>query len=117
MAYGTPPRGLQITLGTETNPVLVDTIVMANLGYFQLKANPGAWILRLRQGRSADIYDIVSHEGSDTPPNSTDIKVLIGSFQSHVMKLKVSKKPGKAQEELLADDADINSGLWSSIAK
>lgn len=36
----------------------VDTIVMANLGYFQLKANPGAWLLRLRQGRSADIYSI-----------------------------------------------------------
>lgn len=56
---GSPPRGLQITLGTESRPVIVDTIVMANLGYFQLKANPGAWILRLRQGRSADIYDIV----------------------------------------------------------
>lgn len=58
---GSPPRGLQITLGTERNPVKVDTIVMANLGYFQLKANPGAWILRLRQGRSADIYDIVGY--------------------------------------------------------
>lgn len=56
---GSPPRGLQITLGTERQPVKVDTIVMANLGYFQLKANPGAWLLRLRQGRSAEIYDIV----------------------------------------------------------
>ena len=59
---GNPPRGLQITLGTETQPVVVDTIVMANLGYFQLKANPGAWLLRLRQGRSADIFDIVRLE-------------------------------------------------------
>lgn len=59
---GNPPRGLQITLGTEHHPVMVDTIVMANLGYFQLKANPGAWILRLRQGRSADIFDIVRLE-------------------------------------------------------
>lgn len=58
-SLGSPPRGLQVTLGTETNPVQVDTIVMANLGYFQLKANPGAWILRLRQGRSAELYDIV----------------------------------------------------------
>lgn len=56
---GSPPRGLQITLGTESQTVIVDTIVMANLGYFQLKANPGAWILRLRQGRSSEIYDIV----------------------------------------------------------
>ena len=116
-AFGTPPRGLQITLGTETNPVIVDTIVMANLGYFQLKANPGAWVLRLRQGRSADIYEIVSHEGTDTPQNSADIKVLISSFQSHVMKLKVNKKPDMIHEELLADANEGSSGIWSSIAK
>lgn len=59
---GSPPRGLQITLGVESKPVMVDTIVMANLGYFQLKANPGVWLLRLRQGRSADIYDIVRYK-------------------------------------------------------
>lgn len=28
---GQPPRGLQFTLGTSTSPVIVDTIVMANL--------------------------------------------------------------------------------------
>lgn len=90
---------------------------MANLGYFQLKANPGAWVLRLRQGRSSDIYEIVSHEGTDTPENSTDIKVLLSSFQSHVMKLKVNKKPDMIHEELLADANEASSGLWSSIAK
>ena len=56
---GNPPRGLQVTLGTQSQPVIVDTIVMANLGYFQLKASPGAWTLRLRQGRSADLYNLI----------------------------------------------------------
>lgn len=56
---GTPPRGLQLVLGTRDRPETMDTIVMANLGYFQLKANPGAWIMRLRPGRSDDIYEIV----------------------------------------------------------
>jgi len=28
---GQPPRGLQFTLGTKNKPVMVDTIVMANL--------------------------------------------------------------------------------------
>lgn len=74
---GNPPRGLQFVLGTKSNPVMFDTIVMANLvrngrnfsffglfwfihsqGYFQLKANPGAYQLQLREGKSADIYDI-----------------------------------------------------------
>lgn len=58
---GSPPRGLQINLGTKDNPTVVDTIVMANLGYFQLKANPGAWILRLRHGKSEEIYDITRY--------------------------------------------------------
>ncbi|VDL35218.1 unnamed protein product [Hymenolepis diminuta] len=35
-----PPRGLQFTLGTAEMLDRYDTIVMANLGYFQLKANP-----------------------------------------------------------------------------
>ena len=38
-----------------------DTIVMANLGYFQLKAAPGAWMLRLREGRSSEIYTIARY--------------------------------------------------------
>lgn len=113
---GSPPRGLQITLGTETNPVIVDTIVMANLGYFQLKANPGSWLLKLRQGRSADIYDIVGHEGTDTPENSTDIKVLISSLRSHIVKLKVSKKPDQMHMDLLSEE-ESNSGIWNSITR
>ncbi|XP_029315257.1 UDP-glucose:glycoprotein glucosyltransferase 2 [Cottoperca gobio] len=60
LSTGQPPRGLQFTLGMSQNPLMYDTIVMANLGYFQLKANPGAWILRLRKGRSEDIYQILT---------------------------------------------------------
>lgn len=60
-SLGTPPRGLQLVLGTRDKPETMDTIVMANLGYFQLKANPGAWILRLRPGRSDEIYEIVGY--------------------------------------------------------
>ena len=58
MGTGNPPRGLQFTLGTASSTVLFDTIVMANLGYFQLKANPGAWILKLREGPSSEIFDV-----------------------------------------------------------
>ena len=113
---GNPPRGLQITLGTENQPVMVDTIVMANLGYFQLKANPGEWLLRLRQGRSSEIYDISSVEGTDVIQNGNDVKVLISSLRSNVLKLKVAKKPGKSGVDLLADDDD-NSGIWNSISR
>ena len=36
---------------------------MANLGYLQLKSSPGRWLLKLRQGRSDELYDIVSIDG------------------------------------------------------
>lgn len=37
VSSGQPPRGLQFTLGTASEPVIVDTIVMANLVSFQPK--------------------------------------------------------------------------------
>ncbi|XP_064106308.1 UDP-glucose:glycoprotein glucosyltransferase 1-like isoform X1 [Macrobrachium nipponense] len=112
---GNPPRGLQFTLGNRQQPVMVDTIVMANLGYFQLKANPGAWLLRLRQGRSADIYTIASHEGTDTPAGSADVEIIMSSFRSQVVKIRVAKQPGKQNMELLVDDNEESGGLWNSI--
>lgn len=92
---GNPPRGLQLTLGTKKQPIVVDTIVMANLGYLQLKSNPGRWSLSLREGRSSELYDITSHEGTEEGQNQGDIQVLITSFKvnsfassSHGAKLK-----------------------------
>ena len=56
-----PTPGLEYVLGTASQPERFDTIVMANLGYFQLKAAPGAWMLRLREGRSSEIYTIARY--------------------------------------------------------
>ncbi|UYV70608.1 UGGT1 [Cordylochernes scorpioides] len=112
---GNPPRGLQFTLGTNSTPVQVDTIVMANLGYFQLKANPGAWVLRLRQGRSAEIYDIVTTEGTDSLPGSPDVTVVLNSFRSHSLRIRVNKKPGMQYQDLLQDDSDEQGGIWNSL--
>uniref|UniRef100_A0A452TRT4 UDP-glucose ceramide glucosyltransferase-like 1 n=1 Tax=Ursus maritimus TaxID=29073 RepID=A0A452TRT4_URSMA len=113
---GQPPRGLQFTLGTSANPVIVDTIVMANLGYFQLKANPGAWILRLRKGRSEDIYRIYSHDGTDSPPDADEVVVVLNNFKSKIIKVKVQKKADMVNEDLLSDGTNENeSGFWDSF--
>ncbi|XP_014669413.1 PREDICTED: UDP-glucose:glycoprotein glucosyltransferase 1-like [Priapulus caudatus] len=112
-----PPRGLQFTLGTKANPVLFDTIVMANLGYFQLKAKPGAWMLRLRDGRSSDIYTISDHYGTDSPRNSSDVITLMDSFKSKIIKVRVQKQAGKENEDLLKEEGDDDSAsIWSSIS-
>ncbi|XP_039237881.1 UDP-glucose:glycoprotein glucosyltransferase 2 [Pipra filicauda] len=110
---GQPPRGLQFTLGTKNNPVVVDTIVMANLGYFQLKANPGAWTLRLRKGRSEEIYQVFSHEGTDSVADLTDIIVVLNNFRSKIIKVQVQKKPDKMNEDLLTDGTGKYGNLES----
>ncbi|KAG1934951.1 UDP-glucose:glycoprotein glucosyltransferase 1 isoform X1 [Pimephales promelas] len=115
---GQPPRGLQFTLGTASDPVIVDTIVMANLGYFQLKANPGAWMLRLRKGRSDEIYKIYSHDGTDSPAEADDLIVVLNNFKSKIIKVKVQKKPDMMNEELLSDGTHENdSGFWTSLTR
>ncbi|KAF6085164.1 UDP-glucose glycoprotein glucosyltransferase 2 [Phyllostomus discolor] len=109
-----PPRGLQFTLGTRSQPVAVDTIVMANLGYFQLKANPGVWILKLRHGKSEDIYQIVGHEGTDSQSDLGDVIVVLSSFRSKTLEIQVKKKPDKIKEDILTDQGE-KKGMWDSI--
>ncbi|KAM3728409.1 UDP-glucose:glycoprotein glucosyltransferase [Dirofilaria immitis] len=117
---GSPPRGLQFTLGTLTNPNRYDTIVMANLGYFQLKADPGAWILNLRDGKSKDIYNIVSHVHTESV-DETGVNVLIDSFSGRTIRIRVAKKKGKEKENLLNEgkfegENEDHHSVWSSIS-
>ncbi|CAG9534356.1 unnamed protein product [Cercopithifilaria johnstoni] len=117
---GSPPRGLQFTLGTLANPNRYDTIVMANLGYFQLKADPGAWILNLRDGKSKDIYNIVSHVNTESE-DDTGINVLIDSFSGRTIRIRVAKKKGKEKENLLSEgkseeESEDHLSVWSSIS-
>lgn len=127
MSTSNPPRGLQFVLGTKNNPAYYDTIVMANLGYFQLKASPGAWSLRLRHGRSAEIYTISHVDGAEfilhqDKKLKSDISTpaLLTDFRSRFMKVRVSKKREKRHMDLLHDDNDESShqasnDIWGSI--
>ncbi|RVD89346.1 uncharacterized protein DFL_000359 [Arthrobotrys flagrans] len=69
-----PSAGAQLELGTPENPVMQDTIIMSNLGYFQFKSNPGHWQIRLKPGRSSDIFSIQSLgiSGFTTSSNAED---------------------------------------------
>lgn len=114
---GQSPRGLQFILGTESKPDMYDTIVMANLGYFQLKASPGIWMLQLREGRSKDIYEIVSHENTDSETKRTPvITIVIDNFEARVIKVKVSKKSDKMNENLLDEkEQEKEHSIWESL--
>lgn len=103
VTVGPPPRGVQLLLGTDKDPHFADTIIMANLGYFQFKANPGYWKIQLQKGRSQQIFNIDSagqqgynHQAGD---ESTDITLM--SFQGKTLYPRLSRKPGQEGEDVL----------------
>ncbi|XP_045817511.1 UDP-glucose:glycoprotein glucosyltransferase-like isoform X2 [Trifolium pratense] len=102
-----PPRGLQLILGTKTSPHLVDTLVMANLGYWQMKVSPGVWFLQLAPGRSSELY--IFKEDDDGSKNKQSSKLItINSLRGKVVHMEVVKRKGKEHEKLLIPDDDDN---------
>lgn len=104
-----PPRGLQLILGTKKMPHAVDTLVMANLGYWQMKVSPGVWYLQLAPGRSADLY-VLKESGDDSPYYPLSKRITINDLRGKLVHLEVAKKRGKEHEELLVASDDNNVG-------
>ena len=131
------PRGLQLVLGTEPKPS--DTIVMQNLGYFQLKAPmPGSWALSLAPGRSAELYQLdasATHFSKTTDGSAYDVSrgldlagisddadgtdsllLTVDSFQPDFVYLGVQRRAGKETEPLLLADGDGQGGEGLGLA-
>ena len=120
---GWPPRGLQLLLGSPRHPDAADTLVMANLGYFQLPAaTPGLWTLRIKRGRSAALYGFKPEPGmpavGPTPaPADLARPVALASFRGSLVRPHFTKRPGREAEQILrdggagTDDDDLNDGL------
>ncbi|KAI3966206.1 hypothetical protein MKW92_005124, partial [Papaver armeniacum] len=115
------PRGLQLILGTKSRAHLVDTLVMANLGYFQMKASPGVWYLQLAPGRSSDLYVLKEPEdGDEVLPFRKQI--TIDDLRGKLVHLEVVKKKGREHDQLLSssdvannlDERKGNSKSWNT---
>jgi len=133
------PRGVQLHLGTANQSRVTDTLVMSNLGYFQLKGSgPGLWSIRLAPGASSMLYTVVSstdvsEAGSrqtHTDPNVASV-VMSGMNGKHLT-LLLKKKPGHAADDVLmykppeaeggleeqgreTGEQGSLPGLWSSV--
>ena len=103
ITLGPPPRGAQLVLGTELIPHFADTIIMANLGYFQFKANPGVYNLALQKGRSEDIFHIDSAGtmGYAAQPGDNGTEIALMSFRGTTLFPRLSRKPGMEDEDVL----------------
>ncbi|KAI0980446.1 hypothetical protein GJ496_004338 [Pomphorhynchus laevis] len=92
-------KGLELTLSHRSNQYNIteyDTIVMANLGYFQLKSSPGVWSLNIRPKSNS----------SNTFKLAKLVTVLCDSLSGHLINVEVfsvdeSKKDKKSD------------GLWT----
>jgi UDP-glucose:glycoprotein glucosyltransferase len=139
----TPPNGLQLTLdsvdgilSSKMAPSLhSDTLVMQNLGYFQLQADAGLFALRLAEGKANTLFRMVnsvelkSFCAADDATCSVDRGMLVAvkSFSDEVQQVRVQKVSGLEHVPLLDDDspdAGTNTasadgsggGMWSSIS-
>lgn len=116
---GKAPRGAQLVLGTASDPHTADTIIMANLGYFQFKANPGYYKIDLLKGRSAEIFNIDSVGAKGWAPVAGDenTEIVLMSFQGATVYPRLSRKEGMEEEDVLEAkvtskvDDFVSSGL------
>ncbi|KAJ1028757.1 hypothetical protein NDA16_001922 [Ustilago loliicola] len=100
------PRGLQLLLETPDASTSLDTIVMANLAYFQFKAQPGLWKLKIRPGRSDELYEMqsVGSAGWDSPSvGVTGDLVTLDTLSGLTIYPRVLKRQGKENEQLLEE--------------
>jgi UDP-glucose:glycoprotein glucosyltransferase len=118
---GQPPRGVQLVLATEMDPHFADTIIMSNLGFFQFKANPGVYNIRLKEGRSSDIYNIesVGARGWAAVPGDETTEVALMDFQGTTLYPRLKRKPGMEEEDVLgkAKVETTGSGAMDFVSK
>ncbi|CDK27513.1 unnamed protein product [Kuraishia capsulata CBS 1993] len=117
-----PSMGMVVDL-RQNGELYSDTNIMANLGYFQLKANPGLWEFSIKDGTpSSDLYSLleVTKEYSAnvkalTPKRVENLAIL--DLSGLVVYVKVSKKPGKENESLISLDQPEGTTGGSLINK
>ncbi|KAL6816379.1 glycosyltransferase family 24 protein [Trichoderma sp. SZMC 28015] len=102
---GGAPRGTQLVLATEKNTPVTDTIIMSNLGFFQFKANPGVYTIQLKEGRSAEIYEIesIGAQGWNPVPGDNGIELALIDFQGATLYPRLQRRSGMETEDVLQE--------------
>ncbi|EFP90682.2 uncharacterized protein PGTG_16708 [Puccinia graminis f. sp. tritici CRL 75-36-700-3] len=96
-----PPRGLQIVLSDLLRNQEVDTIIMANLGYFQFKSAPGIHRLSIRPGRSLELYQFEKTDSSADGNDESHQLLSLTTFNGLTIYPRVRKRPDKIGENLI----------------
>lgn len=116
---GNIPKGAQLVLGTEQDHDFAGTIIMANLGYFQFKANPGVYSLELQKGASSRIFNIDSTGtmGYSAKAGDNTKEISLTSFQGSTVFPRFSRKAGMELADVLETASTLTETLASKGAR
>jgi UDP-glucose:glycoprotein glucosyltransferase len=129
--FGLPPNGLQLVLTNHApaetgGAALWDTLVMQNLGYFQLQATtPGWYRVQLAPGKSSQLYRIYpsssssSASGEQSSAEDMGLSTPVLGFGDQTHRLIVVKRRGMESYSLLDapdDTMQQGQGLWNKLS-
>ncbi|CAJ1957078.1 unnamed protein product [Cylindrotheca closterium] len=107
-----------VDVGTREVGIYSDTLVMKNVGYWQLPANPGVWDMKIDENsRGSEIFDIVagtiSPHGAvkltDSRLNNHTERLVMGDFVTSSETLLVKRRKGYESTTLFHDKTDEDS--------
>jgi len=102
---GQAPRGLQLELRTYNESKVDSSIVMANLGYVQLQANPGLYTMAIREeGRGRDVFQL-----------QTSKQLAVTSFEGTVQLPSFTRQPGMDLVDLLDENESSSVAATDSV--
>ncbi|KAG8880608.1 hypothetical protein FRB97_000656 [Tulasnella sp. 331] len=113
-----PPRGLQLQLSSNSVPIS-DTQVVANLGYFQLRAAPGVAQLEIRPGRGREIYEMVSagNQGYNSPSvDEVGVDITVTSFEGVTLYPAFRRLEGMENADVLTESEQADAGVFGNLA-
>ena len=116
----TPPNGLQFTIEEDISEtmgrqIFSDTLVMKTVGYWQLRANPGAWQVKIAENsRGSQIYEMIDGSLSKGQIQTTTDEsarrshnLVMKDFVTPMDIIFVRRKTGKENAELLAANQEV----------
>lgn len=113
-----PPRGLQLQLTTNSSTTIADTQVVANLGYLQFRAKPGAFQLEIRSGRGREVFTMesVGNSGWNSPSvKEVGSEITLTSFDGLTLYPRMARIPGMEREDILPPPDTMHQKSGSSI--
>lgn len=106
-------KGLEVEItGTGAKEATSDTVVMGNLGYFQVRGNPGMYKASLKTGLSNATFELAAGRNLE-----------VSSYITPPSQLRVTLRPGKSHDDLFAEETaapeasdGAGQGLFQSLS-